>query len=259
MSDPRLKLEINDAVVTLTIDRPDKLNALDAEMVAALGQICHEIEHNADIRAVILTGAGNKAFCAGGDIAAWSDTAALDFGRFWVREGHDAFAALARLRQPVIAVLAGHCFGGGLELAACADYRIAEAHIRIGQPESGLGIIAGWSGTQRAVRRFGSQAVRRMALMGETFTTDEALSLGIVDLVVPRGEGMDAARTRAEAVAARAPLATELTKMLINSAEGEERERIAEAVAGALAATSSDLREGVAAFKEKREAHFKGE
>jgi len=258
MADPRLRLTVDDAVATLTIDRPDKLNALDAELVEALGCACREIEHHADIRVVILTGAGDKAFCAGGDIAAWSGHSPLDFGRFWVREGHDAFAALARLRQPLIAVLAGHCFGGGLELAACADLRIAEAQVRIGQPEAGLGIIAGWSGTQRAVRRFGQQAVRRMALIGETLSTDEALRLGVVDVVVPRGEGMAAARTRAEAIVARAPIAVELTKMLINAAEGEERERVVEALAGALAAGTADLHEGVAAFKEKRPARFSG-
>jgi enoyl-CoA hydratase/carnithine racemase len=173
-----------------------------------------------------------------------------------VRDGHAAFDALARLRQPVIAVLDGHALGGGLELAACADLRITEAHVRIGQPETGLGIIPGWSGTQRAVRRFGAQVVRRMAVMGEVFSAAEALALGIVDRVVPTGEGMAAAEAAAARVLMRGPRATELVKMMIAAAEGEERERVIEALAGALAAGSDDLREGLAAFREKRAARF---
>lgn len=257
MSDPRIDLTIEGDIAYLTVDRVDKHNALDASMMGALGTRCREIEHSS-ARAVILSGAGEKSFCAGGDIAAWSDETPLDFGRFWVREGHDALAALARLRQPVIACIKGHCFGGGLELAACADLRIAEEQVKIGQPEAGLGIIPGWSGTQRAVRRFGAQTVRRMAVIGETFTAGEALKLGIVDHVVETGTAMQKSRDMAVKIAARGPVATEITKMLVNAAEGEERERVLEGIAGALAAGTVDLREGVSAFAEKRPPKFEG-
>lgn len=257
-SDVRLKLDRDGAIATLTIDRPDKLNALDADMVDALLDKCHRIERDAAIHVVIVTGAGAKAFSAGGDIAAWSGESAADFGRHWVRRGHDAFDALARLAQPVIAVLNGHALGGGLELAACADYRIAEEHARIGQPETGLGIIPGWSGTQRAVRRFGARNVRAMALFGEVWTAEEAATRGVVDAVVPTGEGLSAARALATRVLERGPMATEVTKMLINAAEGEERERVLEALAGHVAAGSEDLREGLAAFREKRPPRFRG-
>lgn len=255
MSDTRLDLAITEGIARLTIRRVDKLNALDAEMVDALAVLCRQIERS-DALAVILTGEGERSFCAGGDIAAWSDWPPEDFARHWVRDGHVAFDALARLAQPVIAVLNGHCLGGGLELAACADLRIAESHVKIGQPEAGLGIIPGWSGTQRAVRRFGAQLVRRMALMGEVFTAEQAFSLGLVDEVVPTGEGQAAASRVVERVRARSPRATELTKMMINAAEGEERERVIESLAGAIAAASSDLAEGVAAFREKRKPRF---
>lgn len=255
MSDPRLELSVAARVATLTIRRPDKINALDADMVAAIADHCRRIERS-DAVAVILTGAGDRAFCAGGDIAAWSAESAEAFGRHWVREGHDAFDRLARLSRPLIAVLNGHCLGGGLELAACADLRIAEAHVRIGQPEAGLGIIPGWSGTQRAVRRFGSRAVRRMALMGEVFSADEALQLGVVDRVVAEGEGMAAALEVAERIKSRSPTACELTKMLINAAEGEERERVLESLAGRIAAASGELQEGLAAFRDKRPPRF---
>lgn len=252
----RIALGIEGGIARLRLNRPDKLNALDADMVAELASRCREIEHG-QARVVILSGEG-KAFCAGGDIDAWSGETAEAFGRHWVRDGHAAFDALARLRQPVIAVIDGHALGGGLELAACADYRIAEKHVKIGQPETGLGIIPGWSGTQRAVRRFGAQAVRRMALMGEVFTADEALALGIVDKVVVTGEGMSAAEYAAARVLKRGPRATELAKMMINAAEGEERERVIEALAGGLAAGSHDLVEGLAAFREKRSPDFGG-
>ncbi|UVK43894.1 enoyl-CoA hydratase/isomerase family protein [Mesorhizobium sp. AR07] len=256
MSEGQVSLEIDGQVAVVTLDRAEKRNALNAAMIDGLAAACRTIEHNAAVRVVILTGAGNRAFSAGGDIQAWSDKTPDDFGRFWLREGHDAFAAVARLRQPVIAVLNGDAFGGGLELAACADLRIAEPHVRIALPETGLGIIPGWSGTQRASRRFGAQLVRRMALFGEVFDADAALRLGIVDHIVESGAGMAGARQIATQVRGRAPLATELTKMLVNAAEGEESERVLEAMAGIAAARSQDLREGLAAFREKRPARF---
>lgn len=256
MIDPRLELVLDGPIARLTIRRAEKLNALDAAMVDAFIPLCRQIERS-QARVVILTGEG-RAFCAGGDIAAWRESGAEAFGRHWVRDGHAAFDALARLRQPLIAVLNGHALGGGLELAACADIRIAEAHVKIGQPETGLGIIAGWSGTQRAVRRFGAQVVRRMALFGEVFTADQALALGLVDQVVASGEGLVAAEGVAQRVLSKGARASELTKMLINAAEGEERERVLESLAGAIAAGSEELVEGLAAFSEKRKPRFGG-
>ena len=254
MTDPRLDLTIEGKVARLVIRRAEKLNALDAAMVDALLPLCRQIERS-DARVVILTGEG-KSFCAGGDIAAWSALSPQEFGMQWLRDGHQAFDALARLRQPLIAVLNGHCLGGGLELAACADLRIAEAHVKIGLPETGLGIIPGWSGTQRVSRRFGAQLVRRMALFAEVFTAEQALALGIVDQVAPTGEGLAAAQLVVDRVLARSPLATDVTKMLINAAEGEEQGRVGEILAGALAAGSNDLTEGLAAFREKRKPRF---
>lgn len=249
-------LTVEGGVAHLRLNRPEKLNALDEAMIQALAARCREIERGT-ARVVILSGEG-KAFSAGGDIGAWSKAAPEDFGRHWVRGGHAVFDALARLRQPVIAVLDGHALGGGLELAACADLRIAEAQIRIGQPETGLGIIPGWSGTQRAARRFGAQAVRRMALMGEVFSADEALAMGIVDAVVVEGQGMAAAKAAAARVLERGPRATELAKMMINAAEGEENERVIEALAAWVAAGSEELDEGLRAFREKRKPDFGG-
>lgn len=253
MTDPRLDLAISGDIAWLTIRRPDKLNALDADMVDALMPICRAIERST-ARVAILTGEGSRSFCAGGDIDAWSSASPKAFARHWVRDGHAAFDALARLSVPLIAVLNGHTLGGGLELAACADLRIAEAHVRIGQPEPGLGIIPGWSGTQRVARRFGAQIVRRMSLFGEVYTADQALDLGLVDQVVATGEGLAAGERAAARVIGRSGRAVELTKMLINAAEGEENERIVESFAGEIAAGSEELQEGLAAFREKRSA-----
>ena len=250
-----IELDLDGAVAHLRLNRPAKRNALDQAMIDLLAERCMEIDRRERIRVVILSGEG-AAFSAGGDVDAWASQSSESFGRFWIRYGHSAFDQLARLRQPVIAVLRGHALGGGLEIAACADVRVAEEHVRIGQPETGLGIIPGWSGTQRLVRRFGAQAVRRMAIAGEVFQASEALSLGLVDRVVPTGLGMVAAKEMAAAILRRGPRATELAKMMINAAEGEERERVIEALGGALAAHSPELQEGLAAFRNRREADF---
>lgn len=254
--DQRIRLTFDGPVATILIARTEKLNALDYEMVLALERAAHLIEAEPAARAAIITGEGERSFCAGGDIEAWSALSPADFGLAWVRHGHRAFDALARLRQPLIAALNGHTLGGGLELAATADFRIAEEHVKLGSPETGLGIIPGWSGTQRTVNRFGSQLVRRMALLGEIFTAEDGLRLGLVDAVAPRGQGLAAATAMAQRLIKRGPLATQATKMLINAAEGEEVQRPLEALAGGLASASAELRTGLAAFRDKRPPEF---
>jgi enoyl-CoA hydratase/carnithine racemase len=257
-SSATVKVEIRDHIAVMTLSRPEKLNALDLDMLKALAAAADEIEANSAVRAAILTGEG-KAFSAGGDIKAWGGMRAQEFGHAWVRFGHRVFERIATLRMPLIAAINGHALGGGLELAGLADIRIAEEHIRIGLPETGLGMVPGWSGTQRLVKRFGAQVIRRMALGGEIFTAEDARVLGLVDAVLPTGGSVEAAMEYAQRLVRRGPAALEVAKLMIASASGEDNGTAVEALGSILVAKTGDLREGVAAFSEKRQAHFKGE
>jgi enoyl-CoA hydratase len=251
-------LSFEGACAHLTLKRPEKLNALDRQMIDALFEGARAIEAAPDAQVAILSGEG-KAFCAGGDIAAWADLPPLEMWRDWTRAGHRAFEALARLRVPLIVALTGHAFGGGLELAAVGDIRIAESGIKLGLPESGLGMAPGWSETQRLVRRFGASVVRRMALTGAMLLAEEGLPLGLVDEVVAKGEGLTRANELAADIARRGPLAVQMVKAMINAAEGEDRDAPIEGLAGALSAYTEDLAEGVAAFRAGRSPTFSGQ
>lgn len=258
MAEKTVRVEIEDAVAVMTVSRTDKLNAFDLDMLRALDAACDAVETNGAVRAAIITGEG-KAFSAGGDIKAWGGMKPEEFGHQWVRYGHRVFERLATLRVPLIAALNGHALGGGLELAACADIRIAESQIRLGLPETGLGMVPGWSGTQRLVHRFGAQIVRRMVLGGEMFSAEEGRANGLVDHVVATGDAFAEAKTYAIRVATRGPAALEISKLMVAIANGEDNGSGVEALGSILAAKTGDLKEGVAAFSEKRAATFKGE
>lgn len=257
MSDP-VRLDIAEGLAVITLARPEKLNALDDAMVGLLGTYADRIDADHSVRAVILTAEG-KAFCAGGDIVAWGGLSPLEMGQGWVRSGHRVFDKLARMKPPVIAALNGHALGGGLELAVTADIRICEEQAKIGLPETGLGMIPGWSGTQRLVRRLGGRVARRLALTGEIVTAEMALSLGIVDQVVEKGGALAAAKAMAERVAARGPVANIVVKQLINAAEDEDRAAAMETLASSLVSYTEDVKEGVAAFQDKRTPRYRGE
>ncbi len=258
MSAGSVRIAIEGSVAVVTLARAAKLNALTSVMLEQLEAAAARLEREDDVRAVLLTGEGEKAFCAGADIADWGALDPLAFGRRWVWEGHRIFDRWARLRQPVVAVLNGIAFGGGLELAATADLRVAEDHVRVGLPETRIGIVPGWSGTQRLVRRAGPSAVKRLVLTGEPVDAAEALRLGLVDFLCPKGQGLERARTLAATIAERAPVAVQISKQLVNVAEGEEGPAVLEALAGALAGMTEDAKEGVAAFREKRAAAYRG-
>jgi enoyl-CoA hydratase len=258
MAEP-VRLEREEALAVVRLARPDKLNALNVEMLDLLERAAAEIDRDRDVRVAILTGDGDRAFCVGADIVAWGALEPLDMWRRWIRDGHRVLERLARLRQPLLAVINGAALGGGLELAATADLRIVEAHARLGLPETSIGAVPGWSGTQRLVRRVGPQAVKRLALTAEPVDAAEAHRLGLADVVCGTGEGMQVARRMAATIASRAPVAVQMTKQLIDAAAGEGGDVALEALAGGLAAGTRDGREGVASFREKRPPRFRGE
>jgi enoyl-CoA hydratase/carnithine racemase len=258
MSEGVVEVVLEPPLAVVTLARPAKLNALSGAMLDGLDAAAERLDAATEVRAVLLTGAGERAFCGGADIAEWSGLGPHAFGRDWVRRGHRLFDRWAGLRPPVLAVLNGLALGGGLELAATADLRIAEAHARLGLPEARLGVIPGWSGTQRLVRRAGGTAVRRLVLLGEPVDAAEALRLGLVDYLCPTGAGLAFARELALRIAERAPLAVQMAKQLINAAEGEAGAATLEALAGALAAGTQDVAAGIAAFQGKTQARFEG-
>ncbi len=246
----------NGALAELRLDNPARLNALTVPMLDALEAHCAALERDPDLRAVLVTAEGTRAFCAGADIAAWSGLSPAEFARRWVRDGHRVFDRLARLSLPTIAVIAGPAFGGGLELGAACDIRVMAPGATLGLPETSIGIAPGWSGTQRLARLLPEGVLKEMALFGRRLTADRALALGLV------AEVADDPRTAAVAIAGRiattSPRATEVAKYMIHAAVDEDRAALTEALGGGMIAASADKAEGVAAFRAKRPPEFTG-
>lgn len=246
-------------IVTVTLDRGAKLNALTPAMIDALGELALRLDARNDVRCIILTGGGERAFCVGADILVWSQLAPLDMWRQWVRRGHRVFDLWARLRPPVIAALNGHALGGGLELAAVADIRIADERATFGLPEASIATCPGWSGTQRLTGLIGASRTKYLALTGNRIGAQEALAMGLVHEVAPAGTALGQATTLARRIAGLAPVSLQLTKQLIDAANGDGAAATLEALAGAVAAATSDAAEGLASFREKRTPYYLGE
>jgi enoyl-CoA hydratase len=245
-------------VATVKLARPAKLNALTPAMLDALEQIARELDADTDLRVVVLTASGDKAFSVGADINEWAALQPLDMWRRWVRRGHQVFDQWARLRQPVIVALNGHAMGGGLELALAGDIRLAAAQAEVALPEASIGTCPGWSGSQRLVRLVGSSAAKYLALSGVRLRAEQALAHGLVHEVLPADALAERARDLAAEMARKAPVALQLTKQLVNAAGGEDSAATLEAMAGALAASTEDGAEGVRSFREKRAPQYQG-
>lgn len=244
------------AVATLRLDNEAKLNALTHAMLADLDRHLTALDRDPAVLAVIVTGSGPKAFCTGADILAWGGLAPAEFARHWVRDGHRLFDRLARLSKPTVAALNGHAFGGGLELAAACDIRVMTPRATLALPETGVGIVPGWSGTQRLARLLPEPVLREMALFNRRISAERALTLGFVAELAE--DAMAAAQAMAERLATTSPRATEVAKYMLNAAVGEDRAAMIEALGSGMIAASDDKAEGVAAFAAKRKPEFPG-
>src|SRR3712207_2322392 len=182
----RILVSFDGTTATVTLNRPEKLNALDPTMLARLDAILTELDHDRVARVVLLTGAGDRAFCVGADVDAWAGLEPLDMWRTWVREGHRVFDRLATLRQPTIAVVNGYAFGGGLELALAADLRLAATEAELAMPEVNLGTLPGWAGTRRLPALVGVARAKQLIFTGARIDAATAERWGFVNEVVPR-------------------------------------------------------------------------
>lgn len=241
------------AIATIRLNRPEKLHALDDEMLQGLAEAFAEIDASREIRVVLLGATGERAFSVGADILAWSSLEPLDMWRRWIRDGHRLFDQIAGLRQPVIAALNGYTLGGGLELALAADIRLAADRAQLGLPEVGIGAIPGWGGTQRLPALVGSGRAKQMIFAGKPISAATAEAWGLVNETLPPEQLEARATELAEQIAANAPIAVQLAKQAIDGGAAT-----LEGIAGALTAHSDDAAEGLAAFREKRPPRFSG-
>ena len=254
-----LLYEKKESVGILTINRPDKLNAISNELTAELKNFLDEVEADGGLRVLILTGMGEKAFVAGADINELVERDAV-VGRKVSRERQEAFSKIENLPVPVIAAVNGFALGGGLELALACSIRICSDNAQFGAPEVKLGIIPGDGGTQRLPRLIGMGRAMEMILTGDFIDAAEAYRVGLVNKVVPQGELMETALELARKIASRPPLAVRYAKDAVNRSQGGSQTSgyVLESYLHALTCTTEDKREGVNAFLEKRKGRFEG-
>jgi enoyl-CoA hydratase len=246
-------------IASITVNRPDKLNALSAAVIAELRDAFERVTADNNIRAAIVTGAGEKAFVAGADInelAALSPIALRDYAL----RGQAAFRLLEICGKPTVAAVNGYALGGGLELAMACAVRFASENARLGQPEVKLGIIPGYGGTQRLPRLVGRGRALEMLLSGDPVTAEEARRIGLVNVVVPSGELLNSSRAWLEKVLSNGPVAVRLAMEAVDVGldGGIEAGLRFEAAAFGVSAATEDRREGTRAFLEKRRPAFTG-
>lgn len=251
--------EIIDNIAILTINRPKSLNALNTEVLNEIFQALESVSANEDIRVLILTGSGEKAFVAGADISELSELNTLEANSF-AANGHKTMAALQDLAIPIIAAVNGFALGGGLELALSCDFIYASENAKFGLPEITLGLIPGFGGTQRLSRIIGKNMAKEMIFTGKMISAAEAAQLGIVNRVIPAEELINEARKTAGVIASRGKVSLNMAKQTIN--QGLDVDLATgckmEIDAFSLCVASEDAQEGTLAFLEKRKPSFRG-
>jgi enoyl-CoA hydratase len=254
-----LRCEVKAPVAVVTLDRPKVLNALNAAAFTELDQIFTTLGADDAVRAIVLTGGGERAFAAGADINELAETTA-ETGRTFSLRGQQVMRKIETLGKPVIACIRGYALGGGLELAMCCTFRIASEDARLGLPELKLGVIPGYGGTQRLPRLVGRGTALKMLLTGETVGAAEALRIGLVDEVVPPAELLERGETLARAIATQAPLAVKAALQVVDEGINLPLDLalLREADAFGKLCGTEDKSEGARAFLEKRAASWKG-
>jgi len=251
--------QIDEGIAVVTIDNQAALNALNAQTLTQLEKTFDELGQNPDVRGVVLTGAGEKSFVAGADISEFLKVSGKDAPEFMAR-GQRIFDKIEAFDRPVVAAVNGYALGGGSELAMSCDIRIASENAIFGQPEVNLGIIPGYGGTQRLPRLVGPGMAKEIIFADERISAQEALRIGLVQRVVPRGQAVEEAKKLLKKILAKGPVAVRMAKKAINEglnmslADGQKLE----ASCSGVCFGTEDKDEGAKAFLEKRPANFKG-
>ena len=254
-----LLTNLEDGILIITINRPDKLNAINSQVMTDINNAVQEVYDNHDIRSAIITGAGVKAFVAGADISEFSGLS-VEEGKAVAQKGIDTFFKIENSPKPIIAAVNGFALGGGCELAMACHFRIAGDNAKFGQPEVNLGLIPGYGGTQRLVQLIGKGRAIEMLISGNIIDADKALQYGLVNAVVPADELLDKAKSILAVINTKAPLAIAKCIEAANAVFNETKNGYDIELQGfADCFGTEDLKEGSTAFLEKRKPVFKGE
>jgi enoyl-CoA hydratase len=259
MSDLKhVRVEWDQELSIVTVDRQEKMNALNGEVISELGTVFQDLSEDGDVRGVILTGAGEKAFVAGADIGELATMDAMTGVRV-SRQGQEVFHRIERFHRPVLAAVGGYALGGGCELALACHLRLASENARFGLPEVGLGIIPGYGGTIRLARLIGLGRAIELTLTGEMIKADRAEALGLVSGVVPRESLLEEAKTLLRKATRNGPIALEKAlESIYHAMDVSLRDALEyESSLFGLMASTEDMKEGMTAFLEKRTPDFR--
>ena len=253
-----LLFNLSSGILTITVNRPDKLNALNKLTVQEIGQAIEEAKANAEVKAIIITGSGQKGFVAGADISEFVGLS-VEQGMAMAKFGQDVFKSIEDCTKPVIAAVNGFALGGGCELAMACHLRVASENAKFGQPEVNLGLIAGYGGTQRLIQLIGKTKAMELHLTGDMITAEQALFLGLVNYVVPQAELIPRCIDMAERIKSKSPKAVGSAISAMNAffTDGVDGYKTEIDEFGKCFATE-DFKEGTTAFLEKRKAVFEG-
>ncbi len=254
-----VRCQIEEGIAVVTIDNQPALNALNSVLLGQLDKVFSNLTSNPEVKGVLITGGGEKSFVAGADISEFTNIGGDKAPEFMSR-GQRIFDRIEAFDRPVIAAINGFALGGGNELAMCCDIRIAAENALFGQPEVNLGIIPGYGGTQRLPRLIGPGKAKEIIFADERINAQEALRLGLVDRVVPKGQAVDEAKKLLKKIMSKGPVAIKMAKKAINEGLKMSLQQglALEAQCNGICFRSEDKNEGAKAFLEKRPAQFKG-